>query len=73
MLKLPFTSKKKNPSPLSCILASKESSIQLHSFLLKNWDKKTDTIEAAGEEFEVGIISINPAPIMDSSKNSKSQ
>lgn len=49
--------------PISDLVHDREASRKLHEFLLKGLDAaKSTTIQLGGIEFEVGVISIDPAP-----------
>ena len=49
--------------PVSVLVPHPEANLELHKFLLKSLDStKSKTISALGIEYEVGVISINPAP-----------
>ncbi|OYW75657.1 MAG: hypothetical protein B7Z37_12255 [Verrucomicrobia bacterium 12-59-8] len=57
---------KPKPSPLGMILHDPTANIDLHLFLLGNPDKNQPTpITVDGRTFEVGIVSINPAPVLN--------
>lgn len=55
--------KKGKTSPLGIILQDMDANKKLHDYLLSTPDKNTPArIEAGGRIFEVGTVSINPAP-----------
>lgn len=52
--------------PLGMILRDKRASEQLHYFLLDNLDKdKPGKIQLGQKIFKVGIINLNPAPVLN--------
>ena len=49
--------------PVSVLVSNPEANLNLHKFLLKSLDSnKFDTISVMGTDYEVGVVSINPAP-----------
>ena len=49
--------------PVSVLVADPEASLKLHRFLLTSIDStKSRPISVMGADYEVGVVSINPAP-----------
>ena len=49
--------------PVSVLVADPEASLKLHRFLLTSIDStQSRPISAMGSDYEVGVVSINPAP-----------
>ncbi len=49
--------------PVSVLVADPEANLTLHRFLLTSLDSaKTRPISVMGADYEVGVVSINPAP-----------
>jgi len=66
MLRRWVVGEKPSASPLGMILHDPKANIDLHLFLLGNPDKNQPTpITVDGRTFEVGIVSINPAPVLN--------